>query len=83
MLTKRGRTILKLSLIIAGLVLLLLSAIFAVFGMLGTIGVLADVGPDENRKMGTQILWIASVPFGLGVIALVSGLLIRKSEQAR
>jgi hypothetical protein len=78
---KRSRTVLKFLLIGTGIAGMLIAALFGLAGVLGLLGVLADVGPDENRQWGVQALRIASVPFGLGVIALIGFFLIRKSGQ--
>jgi len=43
------------------------------FGLLGLIGVLADVGPMENRAFGLQFIGIG---VGFGVVSLVLLLLL-------
>lgn len=45
-------------------------------GLLGLLGVLADVGEDENRRMGVQSLRIAMIPAGVSVVALVGGFMV-------
>lgn len=41
------------------------------FGVLGLLGVLADVGGEENHRIGVQSLWLSLIPVSLGVIALI------------
>lgn len=49
------------------------------FGVLGLVGVAADVGPDENRRIGLTSLGYALIPLGVGgVILLVALMLGRK-----
>lgn len=49
-------------------------------GVLGLLGVLADVGPTENRQRGEQFLRYAAYPTGAGVLVLIAGLLFRLSR---
>jgi cytochrome c biogenesis protein CcdA len=58
----------------------LLSAPCLFGGVLGLLGVLADVGPTENRQMGQQALLYAAYPLGVGVLVLAAGLLVRRSR---
>ena len=76
----RLRTVLRLVLIGVGFACLLLAVLAGIFGALGMAGVLADVGPDENQRMGSQALWFAAVIFGAGLAALIGGLVLPKSD---
>jgi hypothetical protein len=49
-------------------------------GVLGLLGVLADVGPTENRQMGQQFFRYAAYPLGVGVIVLSASLLVLRSR---
>ncbi len=64
--------------IAAGLFALSMPCVFG--GVLGLLGVLADVGPEENRQIGVQSLRLAAIPMGLSVAALVVALVVRRSR---
>ena len=49
-------------------------------GLLGLLGILADVGPAENRQMGLQSLRLAVLPLGLSGVVLVIALVVRRSR---
>jgi hypothetical protein len=44
------------------------------FAALGFLGILADVGPSENREMGLQLLSLGLLPLICGVVLCVLGL---------
>lgn len=48
--------------------------------VLGYMGILADVGTQENQQIGSQALRMAAWPLGLGVLALVAALLLRSRK---
>lgn len=64
--------------IAAGFFLLSTPCLFG--GVLGLNGVLADVGPAENRQIGYQAFLIATVPLGIGLLVLVAGLFFLRSR---
>lgn len=45
-------------------------------GLLGLLGVLADVGQDENRRIGVQSLRISMIPTGISIVALVGAFVV-------
>ncbi len=49
-------------------------------GVLAMQGVLADVGPTENRQMGQQLFIYAAYPLGFGLLALVAGVLTLRAR---
>lgn len=49
-------------------------------GVLGFLGVFADVGPAENRQMGFQLLRIAAIPIGLGVVVSAIAIIVWRSR---
>lgn len=72
---------------LGGTVLIALAAILFVVsapcllgGVLGLAGVLADVSYPENYQMGRQALGIAAYPLGGGLLALLAGILVRRSR---
>ena len=75
---------LKITLLIVGILALLFAMLMAAAGTLGFAGILADVGPEENRKMGFGALSIAaisvSVSIGLFVLLYILSRL-RKNEK--
>lgn len=58
-----------------GLLCILISSLILGLSALGHHGVLADVGPAENRNMGTQLLSLGLPPLLGGVVLCVLGLL--------
>lgn len=72
--------ILKKSLFWFSLVCFLASTPCMFFGLLGLLGVVADVGDAENRKIGLGFLGYSLIPLGIGVVALCVSLAIRKPD---
>lgn len=72
-----GRTARVLAFIVLaiGLLGVLISLLILGLAALGHLGVLADVGPAENRNMGTQLLSLGLAPLIGGVVLCVLGLL--------
>jgi hypothetical protein len=63
---------------LAGLVALLFFGV----AILGHLGVLADVGDQENRQMGQQALWIGLAAAGCSIVPLfIARLLQRKAPR--
>ena len=58
---------------IVGLALVGLALLPIGLGILGFLGVLADVGPAENRQMGLQLMAFGLVPLLGGAVLLVAG----------
>ena len=52
---------------LAGVVALLFGGIAS----LGHLGILADVGDQENRQIGQQALWIALGAGGVSIVVLI------------
>jgi len=71
---ERGKAVHILRFIVLGLgvVGILISLPLLGFAALGYLGVLADVGPAENRKLGIQLLTLGLPPLicGVGLCAL-------------
>lgn len=67
----------KIILTTLGGLLILLSLPLLGFGLLGLVGILADVGPAENREFGFQFLTYGIPAFLVGVILLSSAFMIR------
>ncbi len=64
---------------IAGTVFVL-SLCCSSLSLLGFFGVMADVGPDENRQMGFQILRLTALPLILSAAALTVALAFGRSR---
>ncbi|XVJ59367.1 MAG: hypothetical protein HEQ23_08170 [Tepidisphaera sp.] len=64
---------------IAGTVLVL-SLCCSSLSLLGFFGVMADVGPDENRQMGFQILRLTAIPLILSAAAPAIALTLGRSR---
>ncbi|ODA33362.1 hypothetical protein A6X21_18890 [Planctopirus hydrillae] len=58
-----------------GMISLLISLLPLGFAALGFLGILADIGPGENRKMGIQLLTWGLPPFIGGIVLCALGLL--------
>jgi hypothetical protein len=76
----RQRKLLGKVLIAIAVVSIMLSAPCLLGGVLALSGVLADVGPAENQQMGQKLFLYAAYPLGFGLLALVAGLLVRRSR---
>ncbi|MFG0305515.1 MAG: hypothetical protein ACF8Q5_04800 [Phycisphaerales bacterium JB040] len=68
------------ALVWAGVVFLVLSLACVFFGVLGLLGVVADVGPHENRVYGWRLLRYALIPLTLAGIAFAIALATRRSR---
>ena len=66
--------ILGFMLLALGVIGILISLPLLGFAALGFLGILADVGPDENREMGIQLLSLGLPPLICGVVLCVPGL---------
>lgn len=66
--------ILSFILLALGAISMLISLPLLGFAALGYLGVLADVGPIENRAMGNQLLSLGLSPLIGGVVFCVLGL---------
>lgn len=66
--------ILRFMLLALGVIGILISVPLLGFAALGFLGVLADVGPAENRQMGVQLLTLGLPPLICGVVLCVLGL---------
>lgn len=66
--------ILTFILLALGVIGILISLPLLGFAALGFLGVLADVGPTENREMGIQLLSWGLPPLICGVVLCVLGL---------
>jgi len=64
----------------AGFFLLSMPCLF--LGVLGLFGIVADVGPQENRDIGFGFLRVALVPLGIATLLLVVALTARRSKRA-
>ncbi len=64
---------------IAGTVLVL-SLCCSSLSLLAFFGVMADVGPDENRQMGFQILRLTAIPLILSAAAVAIALTLGRSR---
>lgn len=62
---------------IGGVVLLAAMPCFFL-GVLGLMGVVADVGPAENREIGWQFLGIGVIPLVIGAGLLIAARLVRR-----
>lgn len=49
--------------------------------LLGLLGVLADAGPADNRRMGLQLLRMAAIPLSVGLVVLLVALVVRRSRR--
>ena len=67
--------ILRFMLLALGVIGILISLPLLGFAALGYNGILADVGPTENRAMGIQALSLGLPPLICGVVLCVLGLL--------
>jgi hypothetical protein len=74
----RWRNILGVVLFVIAGVFFALSVLCVFGGVLAMLGVLADVGPEENQKMGREAFVLALYPLGVGVLFLVAGMLVRR-----
>jgi hypothetical protein len=66
--------ILRFMLLALGVIAILISLPLLGFAALGYLGVLADVGPTENRLMGVQLLSLGLPPLIFGVCSCAFGL---------
>jgi len=64
----------RLIFIVIGLVVLFISLLPLGFAVLGLLGMLADVGPDENRQMGLTLLGYGLPIAFTGIALIVIGL---------
>lgn len=76
----RWRNILGMVLLVIAGVLFALSVLCVFGGVLALLGVLADVGPEENQRIGRQAFVLALYPLGVGVLILVAGVLVRRAR---
>lgn len=74
----RWRNILGVVLFVIAGVFFALSVLCVLGGVLAMLGVLADVGPEENQKMGQEAFVLALYPLGVGVLILVAGVWVRR-----
>ena len=70
-------SLLRIVLLFVGILFAAPALLMCVAGVLGVAGILADVGPDENRRLGLQAFSVA------GIFAVVSMVLIATSYFAR
>ncbi len=49
--------------------------LMSLFAGLGYLGILADVGPTENRKMANGFAVYAGIAFGIGLVLLICAVL--------
>jgi hypothetical protein len=75
--------ILGFMLLALGVIGILISLPFLGFAALGSLGILADVGPTENREMGTQSFSLGLPPLIGGVVLCVLGLLALSRSHRR
>jgi len=62
-------------LVALGVIALLISLPLLGFAALGCLGILADVGPAENREVGLRFLALGLPPLISGVVSCALGLL--------
>jgi len=67
--------ILKFTLLTLGLLGIVISLPLLGFAVLGFLGILADIGPNENRALGVQAVSFGLPPLIGGVVLCVLGLL--------
>ena len=67
--------VLRFMLLALGVTGLLIALPLLGFAALGFLGILADVGPNENRALGIQMLWLGLPPLICGVVLCVFGVL--------
>lgn len=56
------------------------AVLFFAVAILGHLGVLADVGDQENRQMGRQALWIGLVAGGPSIVLLLIAKILQRSK---
>ncbi len=67
----------------AGVLCIGLSLLPLLAAMLGFAGILADVGPAENREIGFQALWVGLPLLFLGLAAFVPPVFIFASRKSK
>ena len=67
---------------ILGLVVLAVAVLFSFAAVLGSLGVLADVGQDENSRFAMEFLKI-SLTFGVLAAALLASWLVLRMRRKR
>lgn len=75
--------ILGFMLLALGVIGILISLPLLGFAALGYLGILADVGPTENREMGIQSLSLGLPPVIGGVVLCVLGLMALARHRRR
>lgn len=66
--------ILSFTLLALGMIAISISLPLLGIAALGYLGILADIGPNENRELGRQSLYWGLPPFICGVVSCVLGL---------
>ncbi|MCA9312619.1 MAG: hypothetical protein KDA21_15500 [Phycisphaerales bacterium] len=74
---RRGRT----ALFAVAAACFLLTLPCAGLGVLGLLGVVADVGTDENHQIGLGFLKLALIPLSLAIITLLAALWLGRSKK--
>jgi len=73
--------ILRFILLALGVISIFISLLLLGFAALGFLGILADVGPTENREMGIQSLFLGLPALIGGVVLCALGFLARAWEK--
>lgn len=70
----------RMVMLVIAVLLMLITLGLVGLGMLGLAGVLADVGPDENQKLGWQVLTFAAFPGILSILLAIFALFFKRQN---
>lgn len=62
---------LRIGILVIGILALLFAMLMGAAGVLGFAGILADIGPEDNRKMGFEALSIAAISVSVSIALFV------------